>query len=1715
MLGELNIPGYTVQEALHVGRHTTIYRGNSISDNEKVVLKTPSQSYPGLTETAILTKEHDILSKLNIPGVNKALAFINYKNRPVIILEDFNGIPLDDYIKGFGGQPVIEKFLKIAIKITDILNRVHACHIIHKDINPHNILINKETEEIRLIDFGMCTMLSVERPFALNPNVLEGTLRYMSPEQTGRMNRSVDYRTDLYSLGITLYQILTGEVPFNSDDPVELVYCHIAKSIPAPHVANPLIPEMLSDIIIKLTAKTAEERYQSASGLKYDLEQCLHYFEETNAIPSFQPGQRDMYSRFRIPERLYGREQDISTLMKAFNEAESGHCKLMLISGVSGSGKTALINEIHKPVIRGKGYFIAGKCDQFKRNIPFNVFSQAFADIVRYLLSEPQQTIQQIKDELLATLGLNVPVLLELIPEFEAVIGRQDKPHELNPAEVQHRFFFTLREFIRVFADAGHMLTIFLDDLQWADDASLALIKDLVTKEIPYLFIVGTYRHNEVPESHPLALTIEQIRKTKKADEIRLDVLNEADVNMLVADTFQAMPDETSGLSAIIYKRTAGNPFYINELLKTIYKEGYAVFDHSTNHWYWDTEKISGINISGNVVEILTQKLKDLPEDCLLLLQTAACIGNSFDLRTLAISTDRTAAEVSAILWPAIEQEIILPLSDDYRLVIENEDMGVAYKFHHDHIQHAANSLMKDEKRKAIHLSIGRLLRKNLSDEEQQEKVIALLHHFNESMNLLTDPEEREAIAALNLIAGKKAQAVISYAAAFGYYKAGVKLLPSSLWQTHYSLAFELYKGFAQNAYQINNLRTAEEAIDLLLLRAHTKLEKVAILAIRLRQYATTGKNEDAIKAGIEGLKLLGMKLSAKPSPLAVLKELLVAKWNLGRRQPAGLLSMPEMSRPEKKAAARLLAEIGPSAYTLGNDTLYGLTQLKIVNLSLVHGNCPESSFAYISFGAVLADAFGNYKSSGNFGKLALDINEKLGDIEYRCRVIAAYGVLIHHFTHHWTESRTWFKKGIENGYLSGDLFFLAYCAVNCVVWDPKLSLAASIAEQEKYLDVVKDTGYADALDYTLLHIQTAKNKSGLTTDKFTLNDAGFNEAECLAKMTARKYLSGIGMFYINKAGIHLFYEAYEKAIALVREAEQYVKSMFSLAYLTVLNTVSFFASSGYLQYGEQPPVAELKKRMRKAYRKMKKWAAFNPENFMHLQLLMEAEMASIDHDPAKAESLYESAVNTANKNGWQSDEALANELAAKHYYKSGREKAAMGYFREAYYLYNKWGALGKTRFMEEQYPGLFNLTMDETASTLRKQGTMANSYSGSDSTQLLDVATIVRYSQTISSEISIRSLLDKMMHIIIMNAGAENGVLMLAHDGDLLIEAIAENGAISIMQHTPVKDNPDLPLSIVNYVFNTGQAVVLKDAAEDAKYTNDEYIARKNVKSVLCSPIVLLNKTYGIIYLENNILANAFTEDRLKVLQLLSSQMGISIYNATLYANLEEKVEERTAELKEEKQRSDSLLYNILPEAIAEEIKNSGYANAQHYDAVTVLFTDFVNFTMASERMTAQELVDELHQYFKAFDEIVSKYNIEKIKTVGDAYLAVSGLPLADPNHAVNIVRAAIDIRQFVEEQKQLLGDNKAFDIRIGIHSGPVVAGVVGIRKFAYDIWGDTVNTAARMEQSGESGKVNISETTYELVKEQFTCVHRGKIKAKNKGELDMYFVEQPDAER
>ena len=613
-MNTLTLPGYKITTSISDGFNTSVYRGIRQSDEEPVIIKILKAEFPTLEQITRLKHEYKITQHLHVDSIVKYYSLETYQNRLALISEDFGGNSLS---KTISTQLNLTAFLKIGIQLASALNSLHQNCIIHKDIKPSNIIINLETGTVKLTDFSIASRLSKETPQINSTNLVEGTVAYMSPEQTGRMNRTLDYRSDFYSLGVTFYEMLTGELPFHSNDILELVHCHIAKHPTAPcecrrNLENSdRVPQVVADIVMKLLAKNAEDRYQTAEGIKADLEKCLNSWQTTGEIADFVPGQFDRSPQLSIPQKLYGREAEVDRLLAAFervsglaeaqplenseNLATRSQSEIVLVSGYSGIGKTAIVNEVHKPIVRQHGYFINGKFDQFKRNIPYAALIQAFGSLIGQLLTQSSEKLQAWREKLGAALGTNGAVIVDVIPEIELIIGKQPEVPQLGAAESQNRFNRVFQEFIGVFTRAEHPLVIFLDDLQWADSASLNLMQLLVgNSESQYLLLIGAYRDNEVNPTHPLVQAIEQIAKTgTPVNNIVLQPLDFGNVSELIADTLTAN-DKVKLLAELIFHKTGGNPFFITQLLQALYQENLLYFEFSSGSWQWDLAQISG-----------------------------------------------------------------------------------------------------------------------------------------------------------------------------------------------------------------------------------------------------------------------------------------------------------------------------------------------------------------------------------------------------------------------------------------------------------------------------------------------------------------------------------------------------------------------------------------------------------------------------------------------------------------------------------------------------------------------------------------------------------------------------------------------------------------------------------------------------------------------------------------------------------------------------------------------------------------------------------------------------------------------------------------------------------------------------------------------------------------------------------------------------------------
>ena len=1509
----LTIPDYKNLIKIHESAKTVVYRGYSDRDQQPIIAKFLRKEYPDLADVAKFTHQYEITKNLNLPGIVKPIRLQKHKSFLVLIFEDFGGESLKDNITS--QRIELLDFLQIAIQLSETIGQIHKHKIIHKDIKPQNIIINPGTGLVKITDFSISSLLSVENQTISNPNLLEGTLAYMSPEQTGRMNRSIDYRTDFYSLGVTFYEMLTGQLPFQSSDPMELVHCHIAKQPEVPHVLNQDIPQALSALVMKLLSKTAEDRYQSAFGIKADLEWCLNQLNNTGKIENFSLSKYDISDKFQISQKLYGREAEIAVLMNAFERVSLGTTEIVLVSGFSGIGKSALVNEIHKPIVRQRGYFISGKFDQFKRNVPYDSLIQAFQKLMRQLLTETEEQIFVWKRNLLKSLSSNGQVIIEVIPEVELIIGEQPPVPELEPAESRNRFNLVFQKFISVFTTKEHPLVLFLDDLQWADSASLKLLQLLMTTpNSQYLLMIGAYRDNEVKATHPLMLALNEIQAYGTViNNIALRPLDINHVNQLVADTLHCRIEKTTLLAELIFNKTHGNPFFLTQFLKSLHEEKLVTFHSESSCWRWNLDQIQTMQITDNVVELMVKKIQKLDQSTQNVMKLAACIGNEFNLKILSIVNEKPQLETSDSLQEAVEEGLILPIGDAYKYIqsyVEdadgtntNPELVVSYRFLHDRVQQAVYSLIPEADKQQVHLKVGQLIIINASASELEDKIFDIVNQLNLGKNLIASQEEKYYLAKLNLNAGSKAKLSSAFEPALKYITAGMELLVEDSWESQYELTLSLHMERADCEYLNGNIGESEKFFEEILNKATSKIEKANVYISKVIIKTALVKPQEAVEISKEGLRLFGIDIPDDETELKTLieRENKILKVNIGNKKITELINAPEMTEPEQITLTKLLINTIMPARFVNKNLAYAVI-LKTVNISLTYGNSNVTSFAYMSYGLALA-GIDEFETAYEFGSLALKLNDKFNNLALKPRLYSVFSNYINHWKNHLKTDYKYLKYGFETAIEVGDFQWATYLVFYLVV---KLfmkgdALDSLYQEYQKYNEFLrqKSGAFYDFLKLTQEIICILQGE--------TIKDESFEREKHINEI---KKLAGIQITYCIFESQRLYlYENYADALVMAREAENLVPAVFA----SILVPEHYFYYT-LIQANLYPGLSDTEKEpamenMLANTETMRKWAESCPQNFLHKYLLMSAELARITDKTQEAMNLYERAIKSAQENDYIQNEAVANELAAKFYLAKGFDLIAKAYFTEARYGYLKWGAIAKAFALEEKYPQFsYGTSITNTKET--KTGSVASTNGEAGA---LDLTTIVKASQALAGEIVLSKLLEKLMKIVIENAGAQKGFLILEESGSLVIaaEGAVDRSEISVLQYTPIESSQKVSTAIANYVKRTKENLVLNDAVNEGLFKSDTYVLQHQPKSILCTPIIKQTQLLGLLYLENNLTTNAFTPKRLEVLEILSSQIAISLENARLYdemtalnADLKQEISERK---QAEAQLSDS----------------------------------------------------------------------------------------------------------------------------------------------------------------------------------------------------------------
>lgn len=1522
-------------QLLHRGENSVIYFDVSKTYPKPSIIKVLVEEYPDENKIAQFYNEYEFLKDMDVKGIRKVYDKIQTTDsRHALVLEYVVGKTLQE---AFANKlPSIPHFLEISIQISEILSQLHQRGIIHKDLNINNLIIDESLQNVTLIDFGNSSKIKLKERHLGNPNTLEGTLPYISPEQTGRMNRIIDYRTDLYSLGVTMYRLVTGVLPFVSEEGIALIHAHISKTPKTPHSIRAEIPDMISAIILKLLSKNAEDRYQSAYGLQQDLKKCLDEYHTQVNISFFELGKKDFSEQFLIPQKLYGRNQEKKILLDSFAKINTGKKELLLIGGYAGVGKSALINEIHKPIVEKRGLFIEGKFDQFQQDIPYYGFIQAFNSFVNLLLSENMTIIQYWKNLILDAVGGLGKLLIDLVPNLEKIIGEQPNVNNLTGIEAQNRFNYVLQQFITSIARDNHPLVLFIDDWQWADQASIDLLSSIMTKpKGECMLLIGAYRNSETPKNHPFSTAVDEIRYnleySQKASisSFLLQSLSLKDVQHLVQDTLKGEKQFVNQLSNLVFEKTDGNAFFVKQFLISLYEEGLLYFNKDTFKWEGNLDAIYQKDFTDNVVELMLKKVKKLPAKTKEKLQLAACMGNGFDIPTLSfLSANASKTSIEEDLLPAINEGFVVPTSVYQYLDTETKSSKtIIYQFAHDNVQQAFYSLVEDTDKQHFHFKIGGLLlakaKNNVYEKLAHNKMIVeqvfdIVKHLNIGKQFVIDREDKDELAQLNLIAGKKAKASAAFQAADTYLQVAIQLLGKNAFERDYTTALELYETATETAYMSSNSKQYEEMINMVLAKAKMVEDTIKVRNVQIQSHIKSNRPLEAVELGEKILQELGFEFPKEPHQMQIVVRLAQIEFRLLRYPIASLLEHPEMKNKNLLAAIEVMIPTSNAAYW-SKPSLMPLAVMKMLSLTVKYGNSSFSPVIYSAYGVIQCGVLGKIEKGWKFGKLALELMNRNKYCAYRARTMVVVHQMILPWKEHLRKSLQPLKRASSIAMKDGDVEMsglIAYFHLthSFVVGSPIHTLQLLTQERVEWLKGLKQER---VIPFAEMLQQVLENFNIRTDTPEKLSGIFYNEEKMLEVFEETKDGNVSCTHYLYSAQLALYFRKYELALENTQKMEAYMESALGTPIIPLYHFYNSLALLGC--YENLPKIEQIQtlKKVKANQKKIKKWAKHAPMNFEHKYLLIEAERLRVLGNYSQAALYYDKAIEEAANNQYIQEEGLAYELAGRFSQERGKKHLMKAYFRGAYECYQRWGAYALCIKLRREFATFFTQTPLFSNVDYTKTSVSSTSSGKFDT---FDFHSIFKSSQTLSREVSLKNLLQRMMQIITENAGAERGFFMLFKDNNLYLEVAynyqpsvkisdyedVEDGLTMINSH--VVENLDSPKQVLSdkiayYVARSKEPLVLDNAVENEKFANCVYIRLNKPKSIICMPIMNQGKLLGVLYLENNQLTNAFNRTRMELLDLLGSQTAISLNNALLYQNLEEKVEERTQEISQQKE--------------------------------------------------------------------------------------------------------------------------------------------------------------------------------------------------------------------
>ncbi|MFZ2633632.1 MAG: AAA family ATPase [Desulfosalsimonadaceae bacterium] len=1474
---------YQLIDKPYTRRGSTFYRALKAGQSEPVMIELISTVQASPSEIARFKYAFEKIRQLDCRGVVHTWEVLDCPEGVTIVTENFPGQPL--YNCFTPGETDIDTFLQLAVTLTRTLGDIHSRGIVHQAVTPDTVLCGAspdslKTDSVKLTGFGAAGLITHIHEKIHDPSVIRNILPYMAPEQTGRMNCAMDHRADLYAAGVLFYELLTGTVPFPSDDPIEIIHAHIARQPLPPAEKNTIVPQAVSNIVMKLLAKTMGDRYQSGYGAMADFMECARQLQETGEIRTFALGRQDMTISLDVPEKILGREKEADILEAAFYRTARGGNELFLVAGPSGIGKTALINEIQKTVIARRACFISGKAEPYKGDIPYYPFIQSFTDLARQVMCEPDERICNWKKSILQALGVNSRIITDLVALFETIIGPQPEIPPIGPGLAHHRINYVFKEFIKVFATPNHPMVLFVDDLQWADAASLSLIRLLSTApEIHHLLIIGAYRDNEVNDDHPLIQVTHDVAKTSaNVSRMTLPPLPVETVHQLLIDMLRCNASAAMALSEIVHQKTGGNPFFIRQFLKKLFEEKVFTLAPETG-WSWDMSKLSGIRMTENVVDFVAEKLARLPGPTLDILKRCACCGACFDLSVVAashhVSIDAAIADVS----PAVTDGLI-------------EFKGNTGVFSHDRIREGVYQLFPESERISTHYTIGRYLLEETSLKQRNEAIVEIVNHFNLARTLITSPDERLLAAGLNRQAGEKAISSGAFEAAFHYFNAGIQWMETACgdggagpcWQSDYSLALALYSSGAEAAYLIARYDDMRRLTEQIILYSRSLTDTAPARIVLLHALMAQNKLDEVIHSGLSLLSDLGVLFPSHPTKLHIIRELIRTKIHLRGRHPEDFLNLPPLTDPAIKAQVDVMSALTSTAYWT-NPNLLPLIIFRLMRIFAMHGNMEYSPYVYAGYGFILC-TLGEIDAGFNYGNMALTLVERLNLPKYKGRTL----MVVNTFIRHWKEPAESeiepFLEAYQRSMEQGDIEFAAHSMMvrgYTQYWLAK-PLDALYDELQKTREILTRLDQKTNLHVIQIYQQATRNLRGKAADAGTLVGDDYNEADMLPVHEKVNDQTCLINLYLNKLMLNWMFHrpaaAYATAEKVMAHLEGGLGSLFYpfCFFYDSLARISYFPQAGWFLQ------KSILFRVLRNQRKMKKWARHAPENFLHKYHLVEAELARLRGTGKNAIPLYKKAISGAMETGYTQEAAIACECLAVFYLDQGIHDFAASYMVQARDLYQTWGAHAKVRQLNEKYNGLF-LTVPgkQTSATPPDESGPSPSSITEDR---LDIAAMMKMSQAISSEITLEKLLVTLMRVITENSGAEKALLILNRNGRFEIDAEIGTNAknINVLQAIPVDESDALCPGIISYVKRTLEPLVLDDARSTGRFAGDPYIRRHSVRSVLCLPLVRQQQAIGLIYLENNLTPNAFTPDGVEMITLLSTQAANCLENAIFF---------------------------------------------------------------------------------------------------------------------------------------------------------------------------------------------------------------------------------------